>query len=134
MHACALRTASSRPVPSHCTPGTIAFCGRGKAYLHTHGIIQFARCTLYPDDRALANARDYYRRALRRGVAVRRLMENALLSLIAVLRLPTIQSPPLYLRRTARVEDLTRAFSRVRKDLKRGDNWSHLIAPRDTAA
>jgi len=49
-------------------PGTIAFCGRGKAYLHTCGIIQFAMHRTYTSsrDRAvyatawLANARDYH--------------------------------------------------------------------------
>jgi len=55
-------------------------------------------------------------------------MENALLPLNAVLRLPTIQSH-LSTHGTARVEDLTRAFSRR---FKCGDNRSRLIAPCDT--
>lgn len=95
--------------------GTIAFCGRGKAYLHTRGIIQFAMRRTYTSRymRPLANARDYYV-ALRR-IAVRRLMENALLPLGAVLRLPTIRSH-LSTCGTARVEDLTRAFSRAHED------------------
>lgn len=99
-------------------PGTIAFCGRGKAYLHTCGIIQFAMHRTYTSrDRAPARQRARLPYALRR-IAVRRLMENALLPLNAVLRLPTIQSH-LSTYSTARVEDLTRAFSRVRR-FKRG--------------
>jgi len=59
-----VRYASRPTVPQG--PGTIAFCGRGKAYLHTCGIIQFAMHRAYTSRdrarymRALANARDYH--------------------------------------------------------------------------
>lgn len=82
---------------------------------------------------ALSPTRATTTRAYATHVAVRRLMENALLSLIAVLRLSRRGFRVTFLTYgTARVEDLTRAFSRARRFV-RGDNSSHLIASCDIA-
>lgn len=121
-----VRYASSRPtVP----PGTGDNCvlrqGKGISAYMRHNTICDAPCVHHARPRGIcARQRARLPCALCR-IAVRRLMENALLPLNAVLRLPTIQSH-LSTYGTARVEDLTRAFSRARR-FKRGDNCSHLL-------
>jgi len=86
--------------PSHCTPGTGDNCvlrqGKGiSAYMWHNTICDAPYVHLLARPRGicdrLARQRARLPCALRR-IAVRRLMENALLPLNAVLRLPTIQS------------------------------------------
>lgn len=112
-------------------PGTIAFCGRGKAYLHTRSIIQFARRT-----RALYASAPSHRRA------------RLLLALTPPLRFAAWWKTHFYLSsryyafRRFRVTFLPaaphvsktwhRAFSRVDIGRPQADNRSHLIALRDT--
>lgn len=92
---------------------TIAFCGKGKgisAYMRHNTICDapYVHLAVYATARQRARLLCGTTPQLRS----RRLMENALLPLNAVLRLPTIRSHLS----TARVEDLTRAFSRAHED------------------
>lgn len=132
-HLMRLRVCYAPYVPSsRCTPGTGDNCvlrqGKGiSAYMRHNTICDASYVHLARPRGIYATARQRARLpcALRR-IAVRRLMENALLPLNAVLRLPTIQSH-LSTYGTARVEDLTRTFSRERR-FKCGDNSPRLNA------
>lgn len=130
------------PYPSRCVyagDNCVLRQGKGTSAYTRHNTICATRTArllrlrvLRP--RALANARDYYG-ALRRGVAVRRLMENALLSLIAVYyACRRFKSPPLYptAHRTCRRPD-TSVLTHIRRDSSAAITAPHLIAPRDIA-
>lgn len=112
---CALRVVSVPLYPRGTGDNCVLRQGKGISAYMRHNTICDAPCVHHARPRGIcARQRARLPCALRR-IAVRRLMENALLPLNAVLRLPTIQSH-LSTYGTARVEDLTRVFSRAHED------------------
>lgn len=135
MHACALRV-----VPPSVAPYTGDNCvlrHRGKAYLHTrHNTICDARAPRAVILRATALSPT---RVTTMCVTPRRCGspldgKRTFISHRGITPPDDSEPPSLYLRRTARVEVPTRAFSRIRQDSSAAITGRTSLYPRDTYA